>query len=725
MAVTQSDLVVQMLAQLRMLDPSISAEVGTPERKILDSVASALSDAQIDLTQLQGALDIDTKTGSNLDNFLALFGFGRQQAVKSSGFVEFGRESGPSLQDVRVPAGTQIMAPGVSVSNEGIVDVIFETTFDVTLLAGQTAVQAPVRAIIAGTQGNVAAGAVTTIASNAIFGIETINNPAPITGGIDGEDDDQLKVRFKNTIFRNLAGTQDQYIALALSAAYTKKVNVVGPISRYREYLQVPMGDDSESLNVNTGVGPSLEAGAGTVGQYTTALSTIPYSKYTYTEVPNFVTNGQTGISTIFWREGIDYRLNTTALDKDHGDAHRFYNVDVGPDLGPDPNDTGVPPTSYGSTYKPNITFLNVIDSTADATITAVREGDIVLFEHSYLSTASRNDRLRNITNCVDVFIDGSNDTVASTIIPTPGSSVAAAFSTTSTSKYYYQNYRRVGQPDVTPVANANPLLANLFFPLFWQPAVDLPSEIVITGGGQTAIFYEGEHYWLVEDVSELHGTIRARNGLEWNMNATTGKGAINVGDFTRTGPLISGFPQYTPMEISGYIYDKNIVDLQAALEQAKQVTTDILVHRARERYFKLDITVMYSPGSNPTSVNANIRQAMLTYFSNQYFGNVIQLSDILQAIHSVAGVDNVRWSSDTQGNTEVDQPRIVETDRDGEPRTGPIVLNNDFFVQDDEMPRLATLNTEADIDGQVARQWNAVPGILIRTRAQNTWTSS
>lgn len=718
MAVTQSDLVVQMLAQLRMLDPSISAEVGTPERKILDSVASALSDAQIDLTQLQGALDIDTKTGSNLDNFLALFGFGRQQAVKATGFVEFGRESGPSLQDIRVPAGTQVMAPGVLLTDDAVVDVIYETTFDVTLLAGQTSVQAPVRAIAPGSAGNVSAGTVTAIASNTIFGIETINNPAPITGGIDGEDDDQLKVRFKNTVFRNLAGTQDQYIALALSAAYTKKVNVVGPISRYREYLQVPLADDATAVNVNTGVGPSLEAGGGNVGEYTTALSTIPYSKYTYTEVPNFVSNGAVGTATVFWREGIDYRLNTVTADRDRGDAHRFYNVDVGPDLAPDP--ATVP-------YRPNITFTNVIDSSADATITSVREGDTVLFEHSYLSTASRNDKLRNITNCIDVFIDGSNDTVASTILPSPGSSVAAAFTNTTTSKYFVGSYRRAGRPDVKPT------VGNLFFPLFWQPSIAVPSEIVVTGGGQTAIYYEGEHYWLVEDVTtELHGTIRARNGLEWNMNAVTGKGAINVGDLGRTGALISGFPQYTPIEVTNYVYDKNIVDLQAALEQAKQVTTDILVHRARERYFKLDITVMYSPGLNPTAINASIRQAMVTFFANQYFGNVIQLSDILQAIHAVAGVDNVRWSSDTQGNTETTQPRITETDRDGNPLTfdryenpGPIILNSDFFIQDDEMPRLATLNTEADIDGQVARQWNAVPGILIRTRAQNTWTSS
>ena len=39
MAVSQRELALQMIAQLRVLDPSISVEVGTPERKIIDTVA--------------------------------------------------------------------------------------------------------------------------------------------------------------------------------------------------------------------------------------------------------------------------------------------------------------------------------------------------------------------------------------------------------------------------------------------------------------------------------------------------------------------------------------------------------------------------------------------------------------------------------------------------------------------------------------------------------------
>jgi uncharacterized phage protein gp47/JayE len=231
MAVTQQQLALQMLAQLRVLDPSVSAEVGTPERKILDTVAQALSDSQVDLTQLSGALDVDSKYGQNLDRFLALFGFGRQQAVRAQGFVDF-RRDGASTIDIRIPMGSQIQLPA-----DDDVDLfdttlpVYETTFESTLLAGQTSVSVPVRAIIAGESGNLEAGKFLQPVGAPVYGITEWYNVAAITGGIDQEDDDQLKTRFKNTVFRNLAGTQDQFMALAVSTAYTTKVNVVGPIS--------------------------------------------------------------------------------------------------------------------------------------------------------------------------------------------------------------------------------------------------------------------------------------------------------------------------------------------------------------------------------------------------------------------------------------------------------------------------------------------------------------
>src|ERR1035437_5472584 len=106
---TANDFAAQMIAQLRVLDPSVSAEIGTPERKIIDTVAQALADNQVDLTGLSGALDIDSKYGRNLDQFAALFGFGRQTAVFANGFVVFSRNT-PAPAPVIIPPGITIQS---------------------------------------------------------------------------------------------------------------------------------------------------------------------------------------------------------------------------------------------------------------------------------------------------------------------------------------------------------------------------------------------------------------------------------------------------------------------------------------------------------------------------------------------------------------------------------------------------------------------------------------
>ena len=49
---SQLQIAEQMVAQIRLLEPSVSAEVGTPERLILDTVSGAISEDSIDLVGL-------------------------------------------------------------------------------------------------------------------------------------------------------------------------------------------------------------------------------------------------------------------------------------------------------------------------------------------------------------------------------------------------------------------------------------------------------------------------------------------------------------------------------------------------------------------------------------------------------------------------------------------------------------------------------------------------
>lgn len=649
--VTQREQALQMLAQLRLVDPSISAEIGTPERKIIDTVAGAITDSQIDLEALSAALDVDSKYGASLDRFFRIFGFARQTATFATGYVTFSRIT-PSNFDIRIPAGTAIEAP-VSIAetpDNGAQNatVRFVTIYDVILPAGDLTVIAAIRSTIAGTIGNVAANTITDLSGTTVYGITGATNEVPTKGGVDAETDEEYKIRFKNTVFRNLAGTQDQYMALAIALAFTSKANVVGPQSRYREYIQVPPVADNASYDVG-GVAGS-EAGGGNAGEYTTALSTIPYAKYVYaTEIPVFVSNTDLGIGSIFFRQDYDFTTNTSISARNKGDTLRFATAGLDWNLG-----TGDTPT-----VRPNVTFKNVYTGN-DAGVTAIKPGDVVLLDFAYMSEASRNDLTKGITNAVDVFVDGGNETLADTIVPRPANT--NLFVDDATSKFHYENYRRVGQPA------KRPLIGNILTPLFWGPVTDVPDKIVI--GLDT--FYKDTHYWVVEDISSIGGTVRDRSGIEWSTStfSQSQTDQFSADPSNYTGRLVhnsSGDPTGgQPLEITGYTYDKNIVDLQASLEGAKQVTTDVLAHRAKRRYFKLDITVMYQSGVSIDAVNSQIQSAVDTFLKSQYFGIYIQLSDLLNVIHNVSGVDNVRWSSDSPGSTVTS--KIVECDINGNP---------------------------------------------------------
>jgi uncharacterized phage protein gp47/JayE len=675
---TQQELALQMLAQLRRLDSSVSAEIGTPERKIIDTVAEALADAQIDLSVLQSGLDVDSKFGDELDRFLSLFGFGRQKATYATGFITFSRTAISTL-DITIPTNVAIRVPFGDTIDEVTGGIVFYTTQSVTLAAGSTSVVAPIRCAIAGTTGNVAANTITEMVASPIFGITGITNEIATSNGIDGESDNELKVRFRNTVFRNLAGTRDQYLALAVSTQYSLKANVIGPQSTWTEYMQIPPVDDNTGYDINDD--GTSESGGGLAGEYTTALSALPYAKAIWTSLPVYVSNGVVGPGSYFYRPDVDFRFNLTSTTKARGDALRLSNAYGA--LAPNP---------LTLLNRPNLTFTNVYTGT-NPDIQIVRPNDTVLIEYTYLSDASRNDLDRNVTNCVDVYVDGGNDQNATTILSAP--SVASAFVDNPASKFHYENFRRAGQPF------KRPMIGNLLMPLYWQPVSDVPSEIIVGDNTYTL----GVHYWHVKEVSEVGGSWRARSGIEWSS-------AVK-GTSTTTARYISDWVgvNFAPITIEDYMYDQNIVDLQAALEGSRQITADVLAHKSLHRFFKFDITVMYTRGANTTEVNLAIRDAVDRFLKSQYFGTILQLSDVLDVIHNVSGVDNVRWSSDLPNNEDL--ARAYECDDQGRPLLdltverqvvgdASTVEKQKFFLTGQPVPYVWSFNSTTGTSAQV-----------------------
>jgi uncharacterized phage protein gp47/JayE len=594
MAQTASEISNIMRAQLKVLDPDLSLEPLSPERKILDTVAETIADAQIDQFVVNYQFDIDTKFGQDLDRFVALFGFARQGGTRSRGTVTFGRNTAATA-DVFVPAGTQVIRPASSVTPL----LTFFTTVDATLYANTFTVEVPVESADFGIGTNVAAGEITQIGQGDSNDISYVINENSVTGGTNLESDAELRLRFKNTIFRNVSGTRDQILALSISSKYATRANVIGPISRFIEYLQVN----------SDGVMTSL----------------VPYSKYTY-NFDYYVTQDDSEAEIFLTPRGVDYEFNPDDL------------------TGNDPNLS--PP------------IIRIVD---DGLLV---EGDVILLEHAYVSTNSRNEPTVNKMNAVDVFVSGQRSQEAQDALFFPGPS--AVLTNTPGDTYYVGNWARADtatRPDV----------GNRFQELIWQPVMSLSGTIII-GNNE---FVEGIHYWLLKDVSLGKGSRQARDGIEWA--ATTF--SVPLG---QDAPAAEG-----DVYVLTYDFNKLPLVINELLESHKQITTDVLVHEATSRFFNVNLIIMYTPTFAPDVVDTAITTALLAYFNSLTFGTVMQISDILDVVHDVPGVDNVRLALPGDGISY----GIQEVASDGTTLLGPPYIT-DFFIQDSDVAVLNRLYT-------------------------------
>jgi len=243
---TQEEISKRIRDQLYVLDPEISLEVGTPERKIIDVVSQSLADIQFDQFIQRYQLDLDTKFGQDLDDFVQLFGFARQTARRASGFVTFSRKT-PSPTAIFIPSGTQISTTASAVSSQ----ILFITVADGVIPENGTYAEVPIEATAAGEVGNVTANKINRIITK-VSDVAIVNNYTSTTGGTNQETDDELKVRFKNNIFRNIAGTDDQFLALAIANQYTNRATIIGPVSKFNEYTTLDAQGSASSFNPNS-----------------------------------------------------------------------------------------------------------------------------------------------------------------------------------------------------------------------------------------------------------------------------------------------------------------------------------------------------------------------------------------------------------------------------------------------------------------------------------------
>jgi uncharacterized phage protein gp47/JayE len=197
---TFEEILERMLARL---PDDIDKRPGSVVYDLLAPAAAELAQAYIEMDNVLDLGFADTTYGEYLDRRAAEQGLTRKQAVKATGQVTF---TGP--EGTVIPAGTRLVTGGVE-------PIYFATTAEVTITNGTATVIA--EAEEGGVKGNVAAGEITSLAiGEDLFGVVSVTNAEPFTGGVDEETDEELLARYKEKVTRPItSGNKYHYEAWA------------------------------------------------------------------------------------------------------------------------------------------------------------------------------------------------------------------------------------------------------------------------------------------------------------------------------------------------------------------------------------------------------------------------------------------------------------------------------------------------------------------------------
>ena len=174
---------------------TLDLSVGSVLRALLEANATIALWMQWVALQLLATTRAATATGADLDSWMLDFGVVRLQSSPAAGQVLFARTL-PALA-AAVPPGTIVRTAETGVRYAVLADANHPawTGSAYVLPASVASVLLPVRALVAGSAGNLQAGAALLL-SGAIAGVDQVGNPTPIQGGLDAESDASLRARF-------------------------------------------------------------------------------------------------------------------------------------------------------------------------------------------------------------------------------------------------------------------------------------------------------------------------------------------------------------------------------------------------------------------------------------------------------------------------------------------------------------------------------------------------
>lgn len=698
---TPSEHAASIIAGLAASEPELDTGVGTPIRKIIDTFAEALSEVSINNFLTNYQYDLDSREGADLDSFAAMFGFYRRQAVRATGTVLLQRTTA-SPESITIGQGSQA-------ATDGAVPVIVQTAVPAVFPRGNTVLEVPVVAVLGGTSGNISAETVTRWLSG-VEGITSVTNPTALTGGLDSESDEQFRERIRKTIFRNLAGTEDMYEGVALGNPDVSQAEVYGAYRRWTELIEISGGTGTSSIadrpwedsfegdlpttidpdpysilldrNVSwINVGDWVRVTDATGSQNDTnwegiwRIRSIDISTTSRTTVSFIVEDGDGNLVTATENNGVATFKKINRISSVNDSEGYALGVSI------DQNNI-FSKTAYSIDTTLGAPTVTVLDSTA------IPDG-VYEFSFLYASQGSRNRAYRTtriISDRIDVWADGTTVDEANTV------SIVSSNRTFAVAPYNAGQFKR------RDGSFPNPDNYILSLPLL--PIVTVPGSISIG----TLVLDLDTDYWIVDYVvPDETGSQISLSGIEINVASIpapeVGPGWVaggaypvsitqaSIPDYSAgmrirvegtNQPTING-NVYTLVEnganfeldgspenlsVSGgsiYLYHPTSVDysfnsvpisVQRDTEEWRLLGHDLLVHSAVDVPLNFYFAVLLRRGFTAASVQTQVDNAVASILSGVGIGGILQISDVLNAVGDVGGIDAVRMlnSADVSG---------------------------------------------------------------------------
>jgi hypothetical protein len=281
---------------------------------------------------------------------------------------------------------------------------------------------------------------------------------------------------------------------------------------------------------------------------------------------------------------------------------------------------------TFTATEPPSVTVLNATD---------IPNGTVADLMYQYTPLASRNDPTSSIINRIDVWCAGNRPIAAQQALIFQSSLVFGSGSYPTTS------YTR---PDLTLPASGNVFIPLALGPIFtMSPTIvagsttyglATPTHPLGTVSGSPSVTYA---YQVVHDNTAFGWGPTSKFGLEWDA-----------------GHLPANGTAFTVGSDGAYTYNQVPQSVQQVIDSWRLAGTDARAHQAMQMPLRFSMAVMYDRNASPAQVNQSMDAALTGWLNSLGIDSVVQVSDAINVLHNVPGVDNVRFmnGSDYPGFT-------------------------------------------------------------------------